>query len=386
MIPKIVDFETFVVGNPWKNWVLLKLQSDDGLYGVGEASLNGFARSVVSAIQDLSRYFQGENISDATQIASRMLKGPYSDGGQIHRAAISAVNVAIWDALGKYLNQPIYNLWGGSVRREIPMYANGWYRHNRTPELFYESAQVAVGKGYQALKFDPFGSNQGFLSRQEEQLSLGIVEATRSAVGSQIDLIVEAHCRFDVPTALRLANRLEKFDILWFEEPVSFENSLALIDVAKRSPIAIGTGENFTDPEQFYTLAANTRNFIFQPDVMNIGGLQAAKRICEFASDCKIPVAPHDAQGSVSKASTAQLAATCSAIFIQEDFDEFNVEWTSRIVRGLEKVGKNLVIPSGPGLGIEVDWSEIRKHPYDVSGYLELFEDGWETRGSQASP
>lgn len=382
MLPKIVAFETFVIGNPWKNWVLLKLQTADGSYGIGEASLNGFVHSVVSAIQDLSRYFQGERISDATQIAIRMLKGNYSDGGQIHRAAVSAVNVAIWDALGKYLDQPIYNLWGGPVRQEIPLYANGWYRHDRTPELFSQSAQVAVGKGYQALKLDPFGANQGFLTRQQEHLSLEIVEATRSAIGSQIGLMIEAHCRFDVPTALRLSKKLERFDILWLEEPVSFGNLPALTEVASRSPVPIGTGENFIDPEQFYALANKTRNFVFQPDVMNIGGLLAAKQICDFAADCKIPVAPHDAQGSVSKAATAQLATACPAVFIQEDFDGFNVEWTSRIARGFERVGSSMKIPTGPGLGIEIDWDEIRKHPYDEGANLELFEEGWEKRGS----
>ena len=178
-----------------------------------------------------------------------------------------------------------------------------------------------------------------------------------------------------------MANKLEAFDILWLEEPVSSENLTALMEVASRSPIPIGTGENFTDPEQFYALAAKTRNFIFQPDVMNIGGLQAAQRMCQFAGDCKIPVAPHNAQGGVSKAATTQLAAACSSVFIQEDFDEFNVEWTSRIACGFERDGASLRIPTGPGLGIEVDWEEVQNHPYDETATLELFKEGWERRG-----
>ena len=130
---RIIEYTSRIVGNPWKNWLFIRIQTESGIEGYGEASLNGFVRSVESNINELENYFVGKSVYSITKIINDMLLKSYSDGGQIHRNAIAAVESACWDIIGKTLNEPIWNLWGGKVRDEIQLYANGWYQAERDP-------------------------------------------------------------------------------------------------------------------------------------------------------------------------------------------------------------------------------------------------------------
>ena len=376
----ITNYETYVVGNPWKNWLFIRLLTDEGLYGYGEASLNGFPKTVETAIDELQRYFIDKSPYDIKSIKSDMLHQVYSDGGQIHRSAIAAVECACWDIVGKALAQPVYNLWGGRVRDKVRLYANGWYRTEREPEAVAEAASRAVQKGYSALKLDPFGDIAGYLDRREREYSLQIIRAVRQAIGPDVDLMIEGHCRFDVPSAIDLAHRLAELDIRWFEEPVSYLNPKGLAEVAARSPVPVATGENFTTLQTFLELANQSQNLVFQPDMMNLGGLTEARQVCELADHFGVPVAPHDAQGRLSKAVCLQLAATYSQIFILEDFDEFNLPWTKDVANPVKKEKGWALIPEEPGLGVELNLELAAEHGYDPQAFLALYEPGWEHR------
>lgn len=381
----ITGYDTFMVGNPWKNWVFIRLNTDEGGYGFGEASLNGFPKSVETALAELERYFVGKSPFDSKQIKDGMLRQVYSDGGQIHRSAIAAVECACWDIVGRDLGQPVYNLWGGRVRDSVRMYANGWYRTERDPEAVAEAAAKAVGMGYSALKLDPFGHVAGHFERQDRDYALQIVRSVRETIPSDIDLMIEGHCRFDVPSALDLAARLAEFEISWFEEPVTYLNPKGLAEVAARSPLRIATGENFTDPQSFIMLAGQSRNFVFQPDMMNLGGITEARRVCELAESLGVPVAPHDAQGRVSKAVCLQLAATYSTIFIIEDFEEFNLPWTKDLANPVDKAEGRASFPKEPGIGVELNLDVVAEHGYDPQAFLALYEPGWEHRQPSSS-
>jgi galactonate dehydratase len=192
--------------------------------------------------------------------------------------------------------------------------------------------------------------------------------------------MIEGHCRFDVPTALQLSRELDEFDIAWFEEPVSFRNIKGLIEVAERSPIRIGTGENFTTFTEFLQLCGGSLNFVLQPDVTNIGGLKAARQICEMGESLNMPVAPHNSQGPLSTALSLQLAAISPSIFILEDFEEFGPEWTRSLASPIEKRNGHVTIPDSPGIGRKLIWDELAAHPYDPNATLALYEEGWELR------
>ena len=376
----ITGFKTYIVGNPWKNWVFLVLDTSDGIQGLGEASLNGFTLTSEMAIRELQQYFVGRSAFDIRAIRRDMLQSVYSDGGQIHRSATAAVEAACWDLVGKALGQPVYALWGGRVRDSIRLYANGWYRSDRDPEAFAEKAETAISMGYMALKLDPFGAARGGCTRSERELALSIVRAVREAIPPTADLFIEGHCRFDVPTAIELASAIAEYDVGWFEEPVAHWNRSGLAEVARRSPVRVATGENLTRAHDFVELAALTRNLVLQPDVMNLGGLEEGRQVCELGESLEMPVAPHDAQGPISKALCLQLAATSPAVVIQEDFEAFNEPWTHTLASPLERQDGYIMIPDRPGLGRSLNMDVVSQHPYDPRGMLPLFEVGWEKR------
>src|SRR5579859_4015818 len=193
---KITGITTYLVGNPWKNWLFVRVDTDEGIHGIGEGSLGHLSKTVEAAVHEMKPFILGLEIFQTETLVTRLTRHVYADGGQIKMCAISALEIACWDAIGKALKQPIYNLVGGACRDGVRAYANGWYRCERKPELIAEAAKKAVAMGYTALKFDPFGPGAGILNAADEHLSLDIVAAVREAVGPNVDLAVEAHSRF----------------------------------------------------------------------------------------------------------------------------------------------------------------------------------------------
>src|SRR5712692_7263794 len=206
---KITSIETFLVGNPWKNWLFTRLETDEGLHGIGEGTANAFGKTVEAAVHELKPLVMGMDPFQVEMISQKMIRDVYSEGGQIHMSAVASIEIACWDIIGKATNQPVYNLWGGRCHQKLRAYANGWYRGPRTPESFSEKAKIIAGRGYTALKFDPFGNAWRTLSRDDFDLSIDIVRAVRDAVGNLVDLLIEGHCRFNVATAVEEAQRLE---------------------------------------------------------------------------------------------------------------------------------------------------------------------------------
>ena len=381
---RITGIETFLVGNPWKNWLFTRVQTDEGLCGIGEGSLLGFARTVEAAIRELEPLVLGVDPIRIESLCQRLTRDVYTDGGQIHMSAVAAIEMACWDIVGKAVNQPIYNLWGGRCHESLRAYANGWYRGPRTPESFAQNAKSVVDRGYTALKLDPFGSAWRILSRYELDYSIDIVRAVRSAVGETIDVLIEGHSRFDVSTAVQVAKALEPFRPAWFEEPVAHQNIDAMVEIARRSPVPIATGESFTSKQQFAELLKHDVISIFQPEPLNLGGLFATRKIADAVDAHYGVVAPHSAQGPVCSAACVQLNASLLNFFVQEFFDEFNEPWEAEIVDFPVKVTNGYInVPSRPGLGINLNLEEMAKHPYRQENYLALFKHGWEERRTQ---
>src|SRR5450432_2203988 len=233
---RITSIETYTVGNPWKNWLFTRVHTDEGIHGVGEGTLNYFAKSVEATIKELAPLVIGSDPFQVEIITQKLVRDVYSDGAQIHNSAVAAIEIALWDIIGKKCNQPIYNLWGGRCHQKLRAYANGWYRGERKPEMFAEKAKIVAGRGYTAMKFDPFGSAWRMVSRYEFDLAIDIIAAVRDAVGPQVDLLVEGHCRFNVATAVQFSEAMAKYRPAWFEEPTHHGNIGAMVEVATRSP------------------------------------------------------------------------------------------------------------------------------------------------------
>lgn len=378
---KITNVRTVIAGNPWKNWLFALVETDEGITGVGEGTVNAFARTVETAIHELRPMYLGMDPFQPALIAQRMTRDVYTDGGQIHRCAVAAIEIACWDIMGKATGRPVADLLGGRCHTRLRAYANGWYRGPRTPEAFAERAKGVAARGYTALKFDPFGAAWRIMEPDDEALSIEIVAAVREAVGPHVDLLIEGHARFSAATALRLARLMEPYHPAWFEEPVHHKDVLGMVEVGRSSPIPIATGESLTNLEEFATLLHGGGVAVLQPEPLNVGGLLAARQACAMAEAHGIVVAPHQAQGPVCTAACVQLSAACHNVYLQEIFDEFNVEWEERIATPpIRVVDGYIEVPDRPGLGCTLDLEEIAKHPYQPSAYLPLFRSGWERR------
>ena len=269
------------------------------------------------------------------------------------------------------------------MRDSVLGYANGWYRTERTPEAFLEAAKGVLAKGFQAFKLDPFGNAQGFLSREELELSYRICRALRDGLPPSTRILIDVHARFTEIAAIGAAERFADLDIYWWEEPTSRDRQETVHSVARRSPIPVATGEMYDTVGQFYTLAERGGVNIFQPEPMSLGGIGPAMQVAHLAHAHGSYIAPHQSGGPVATAVCLQLAACVPNFLIQEHFDVFNDAWTHDLVTWRPTVDAatgHLSLPDAPGLGLDLNLDVIRAHPYDPSAYLNIFQDGWEKR------
>ena len=380
---KITDVKTYIAGNPWKNWVFARVETDEGVHGIGEGTLNGFARTVEAAIHELKEFVIGADPFDVETHSLRLFRDVFSDGGQIQGSALAAIEYACYDIMGKVTHQPVYRLLGGRCHERLRAYANGWYRGPRTPESFHEKAKTVVARGYTALKFDPFGPAWRVVDREDFALALDIIGAVRDAVGPNVDVLVEGHNRFSVHTALQFADAMAKYQPTWFEAPVPPQRISSMVAVAKRSPVPIACGEDYYTREQFSELLMHDAVHIIQLEPQFLG-ITAAKQVCAMVHAYNGVTAPHSAQGPLCSVACAHLNTATPNFFIHEIFDDFNDDWSADILTNPVKVvdGYITLADDLEGWGTDLNYEEIAKHPYNPHNFLPLFRQGWERRKS----
>ena len=272
--------------------------------------------------------------------------------------------MALWDILGKSLNVPVSQLLGGRVTDRVRIYVNGWFAGAREPEEFAEKARIAVQRGVTAMKWDPFGKSYLDISHADLDRALRCVDAVRSAVGPNVDLLIEGHGRFNLPTASKIAAELAPFKPMFFEEPVPPDNLDALKAVHGRSPVAIAAGERLYTRWDYRKLFDLMAVDYIQPDVSHAGGIMELKKIAAEAECRCLPFAPHKPSGPVANAATLQLAACCPNFCILEIMYN-DVEWRKDVTNeSLTYENGYLMIPDKPGLGIEIDEEACLAHPY----------------------
>lgn len=384
---KITNVTPLVLGTVWRNLTFLKVETDDGLVGVGETrSLNKDDALIGYLNEAVPRYVLGADPFEIERLTGRMFRGDFGRAGEIAMTGIALVEMACWDIMGKALNQPVYRLLGGAVREHIPAYANGWYTVERSPEEFHAAACRAVAKGYRALKFDPFGAGFYELERAEKLRTISLVEAVRDAVGPEVEILVEMHGRFNPATAIEMINALAPYKPSWFEEPVPPENLPALKKVAEAvAPlgIPIATGERIHTLYEFRELFELGAADIIQPDITHIGGLLNAKKLAAWADAYYTLIAPHNVGGPVSTAAALHLAACTPNFKIQEHFNDFAEPYVKEAARGVpEVVDGSFSLPQGPGLGVTLDEEVFKAHPRQQV-HFDLYKDNWHKRDAR---
>ena len=379
---RITRIETVTVGAGWKNWLFVRVHTDDGVTGLGEGTLNGFVRTIETAVHELEHLAVGEDPTRPSALVTRLLDSVSNDGGHVHKHAVAAIETACWDVLGKSVGLPMHALVGGRVRDSVPAYANGWYRAERTPDAFVAAAEPVVAGGFKALKLDPFGTAQGFLGDGELALALEIVRALRDRF-PDVAVLIDVHARFTEAEAVRTARAFEPLGVYWWEEPSTREREEPASSVARATTLRVATGETFHLPGQFFTLAKEGAVSIWQPEPMSLGGFGPTLGVASLARAAGAWIAPHQSGGPVATALCLQLAACVPNFLIQEHFDPFNEPWTGDLVTWrptLDRATGHLSLPEAPGLGVELCDDVWAQHPYDENAYLNVYAEGWERR------
>lgn len=361
---KITAVKTFVCNAFRTNFVFVKIETDSDIHGWGEATLEYKEPTVVAAIHDLEYYLIGKDPQNIEAFRHDCYRDAYWRGGPVLMSALAGVEMALWDIKGKALGVPVYQLLGGKVRDAVPAYVNGWFSPAKTPEEFAEKVIQVRDNGFTACKWDPFGKAWLQISKKDLSTAMECVRQVAAAAGNDVDLLIEGHGRFDIPTAVKIARQLEEFDIFWFEEPIPPDDKEGLAEVKRRSRVPIAAGErlyNRYEYRQFFDLSCSD---YIQPDISHAGGLMELRFLGAEAEARHIGFCPHNPSGPVANAATLQLAA-CVPNFVKLEMMMTDVPYRADICDEQLTVENGcVVIPERPGLGIELNEKEMEKYPF----------------------
>ncbi len=371
---KIVDISTRVVNADMRNWVFVRIETDqDGLYGWGEATLEWKTKAVVGAVEDLAPLLIGRDPRDIEQAVRVLKKHSFWRLGVIGMSAVSGIELALWDIFGKWLGQPVWRLLGGKVRDRVKVYTHlglgdmrAVYETLEAEPLVQRAAQV-VDRGYRALKavFIPYTHYYAPLPDIDKVGRL--MEALRHTVGPEIEIMVDFHGRpASAATALAYIEALAPGRPMFVEEPVPPGETGALAQVAAKSRVPIASGERLVDRPEFDDLFRARAVDIVQPDICHCGGLLEAKKIAAMAEAVSVGVAPHNPLGPIAGAAALHFAVSTPNHLIQEEMVGA-VPWYFEVVKGpIEMVDGCWQVPGAPGLGVEVDEGVAARHPYQA--------------------
>jgi len=374
---KISQVKTFFVEGVKYNWTLLKIETDAGIHGWGEATNWPGSPLIEAACRHIGERIIG---LDARQIDFIWTK-LYRDMNWLGQAgpllsAISAVDIALWDIKGKALGVPVYELLGGAYRKKVLLYANYWFiGGGHSPDDYARQAKATVANGFTALKFDPFAhvnysygtdlSDNNGLTEPQKILAVELVAAVAEAVGPDIPLAIETHAFLNGPTAVKMARRLAKlnFNCMWYEEPALPEFPDAIADIRRQIPLPVCVGERLHSRFMLRGILERHAADIVMPDVTRCGGISELRKMANLAETFNIPVAPHNPNGPISTIASAHTMATVPNFFRQELMVN-DVPWRDGCLsHPLPIHGGFFHLPDRPGLGFDLNEAELLKHP-----------------------
>ena len=390
---KVVEFKTFVVGNPppsfgGKYWIFLKLTTDNGISGFGEAYGIPFHPKIArQMIEDVcERLVINENPFNIEKIWRRVFSSGFSQRPDISLGAVlSAIEIALWDINGKELNKPIYELLGGKVREKLRTYTYIYPEPNDDKNVYTnailagERAVEYKKKGFDAVKFDPVGlykiNDPRTLTSKEISFVENFIKIIREAVGEDCDLLIGTHGQMTADSAIRLSSKIEKYDPFWLEEPVPPNNMSAMARVASQINFPVATGERLTTKYEFNEIIEKKAASILQLNMGRVGGILEGKKIASMADANHISIAPHMYCGPIVAAANIQVAASISNFLILEGIKDWRGFDCTIMKKYFEWEAGSVLLNEEPGLGVEIDEDKIENFPYDGDSlHLEMSE------------
>ncbi len=368
---KITDIQTFPVWNGSRNYFFVVIDTDEGIYGVGEAGITGRELATAGAIEHFKPVLVGQDPQRIEHIWQQLFRGGFFPAQGVTSAALSAIDIALWDIKGKALGVPIYELLGGLVRDKVVCYPHN-IGHAMAVEPLVESCLQTMEEGW---KFVRWGLPQegGLLEpRPAVVAALKQMEAVRAAVGDDIEIVFDVHTRLDLPDALFLCSQSEPFRPFFMEDPLRAENPNLYRALRSRTSVPIAAGEQFASKWEFRELVEEDLIDYARIDLCIVGGISEAKKIAGWCETHYIKLALHNPLSPVSSAACLQLNLACNNFAVQEqpvrtgsvlmDVVPVQPEWKD-----------GYLLPSRrPGLGVEFDREAARAYPFRMAPLPQL--------------
>jgi galactonate dehydratase len=367
----------------WGEFLFVEVTTDEGISGWGEITTTTFVanRALCLMLRQIGKIIEGDDPANIERIWHKIFRNfTYMGSRGAAVECVSAIDIALWDIRGKALGQPIYQLLGGAVRDDILLYTHPDQRKFTSKEGVIQEIGDIIASGHTALKFDPFaqqgaldrngiareqseGYLDGSMTRKDEREAAELTALIRETAGPDVDILIDAHGRFDVPTAIRLCRSLEEAgDIDWFEEPVPPESINALRQVRDRVSAAISWGERGHTKWDFVPILEGRLADYIMPDVTWTGGITELKKISALCEAYYIPVSPHDAAGPINVVAGAQVMMTVPN-FYRLETSEWNLSKYDHLIdRPLDNSNGRIKLSKAPGLGIEMNRDYLDDH------------------------
>ena len=352
-------------------WTFVVIETDEGPSGWGESSNVPRNTSLLTAagVKACREELIGEDPTHIEHLWHKLYrKYTYLGSRGFPTTILSGIDIALWDLKGKHLGRPIYDLLGGRMREDIRLYANGWFGGCTTPEQYAQAASGCVAAGHDALKMDPFLEMapkhsfyiDGQISAEGEELGCNITRAVRAAVGPKVEVLIDAHGHYNVPTAVRLANRLfEESKIGWFEEPLPPESFKGLKTVREQTKAPLCVGERLFTRFDFVPVLEEGLADYIMPDVTWTGGISELKKIATMSETYYIPISPHNAQGPGQILAGAHTMMTVPNFYRLEHAISFKPAYDCFLQQPLQWEGNTLKLWDRPGLGVDLDMEKV---------------------------
>ncbi len=369
----------------WGEFLFVEVSTDEGITGWGEITTTTKIanRALTAMLRQIGTMITGEDPARIERLWHKLFRSfTYMGSRGAAVECLSAIDIALWDIRGKALGKPIYELLGGAVRDEIALYTHPDQRKFTTREGVIAEIRDIVKSGHTALKFDPFafqgphangqareqrdGYLDGSMTRKDEREAAELTSLIRETAGPDIEILIDAHGRFDVPTAIRLCCSLEEAgNIDWFEEPCPPESINALRQVRDKVNVAISWGERGHTKWDFVPILENKLADYIMPDVTWTGGITELKKISALCEAYYIPVSPHDAAGPINVVAGAQVMMTVPN-FYKLETSEWNLSKYDHLINvPLDNSNGNLKLNPAPGLGIEMNRAYLEANVVD---------------------
>lgn len=358
-------------------WVLVKVRTDDGIVGIGEA-YHGAGVHQIAVDERLQRPLIGQDPRNVDKLFRDMMRSMSASGfyqGAV-MSAISGIEMALWDIVGQALGVPIWQLLGGKFRDAIRLYNDCHAGEEETPEAYAKKAAEVEARGFDALKFDidPLPSRRDpynrCISNDDVAYYVEVVTAVREAIHANTDLAIDAHWAYAPVDILKLAYAFEDLNLLWLEDPIPPENVAAMAEVKRLTRTPICTGENFYTRFGFRELIQSQAADIVSPDLAKAGGLLEGRRIADLADMYYVPVAPHNICSPIGTVAACHVCAAIPNFLVLEFHHLDNQLWSTLTVEQELIQNGQIAVPTGPGLGVHVNEEVARQMAKEDLGFF----------------